>query len=277
LACLSCAATLLAQDQPTPPPPQIQVKPSAATLKTLPNVPDDPSNGFSFGVWYWIPNGHSALQPGSQSTDPAVQHLKLPDPDHRGIGFRVTTPAGKYNRIEISGFQVKGNGSTIAGQDLNIFGNPFPQGDVLNTSYRVRNVKVGWEYLMYPAPPQSAFRIRALFQMQYVGQKATVSAPLDANASDASGSRSIFLPTLGLGFDIVPTKNFRFELRGSGMGFPQKSLILDGEGTAVVRVSHFEVVGGGKYFRYRSSPKKDQFFQGTLAGPFVGIRFNFRK
>ena len=252
------------------------MKPSAATLKTLPDVPDDPSNGWSVGLWYWIPNGHSALQPGYQSTNPPAQYLKLPDPDHRGLGFRVTTPAGKYSRIAISGFQVKGHGNTTASNDLTLFGNPFPKGDALDVSYRVRNVKAGWEYLMYPAPPQSAFRIRALFEMQYVGQTATISAPLDTNSTPATGSRSIFLPTLGLGFDIVPSKIFRLEIRGSGMAWPEKSLILDGEATAVVRVSHFEVVGGAKYFRYKSSPNKDQFFQGTLAGPFAGIRYNFR-
>ncbi len=254
----------------------MQVSPSAATLKTLPDVPDDPSNGFSIGVWYWVPNGHSALQPGAQSTNPAAQHLRLPDPDKRGIGFRITTPAGKYNRIEISGFQVKGNGSSTATSDLNFFGNPFPSGDVLNTSYRVRDVKVGWQYLMYPAPPQSAFRFRALFEMQYVGQRATISAPADVNAAVSDGSRTIFWPTLGLGADIVPSKHFRLEVRGSGFGLPNKAIILDGEATAVISVSHVQVVGSYKYFRWRSSPGKDEFFQGTLTGPTVGLRYTFR-
>jgi hypothetical protein len=276
-ACVFFAVSALGQGQvpATPPTPTTQTQ--NVPTRTLPNVPEDTFNGWSFGAMYWLTNGNSDLLPGQQSADPTAQHLALGQINHRAIGARLVTPAGKYNRLVISGFEAKGSGSSTAKIDQTYFGQTFPLGDVLQDNYRVRNVKVSWNYLMYPAPPTSAFRIKALFEVQYVGARASVSAPLDPDALNAVGSRTIFLPTIGLGFDIVPSKNFHFEFAGSGFGLPQKSLILDGEASAVVRVSHIELAFGGKYFRYRTSPKKDEFIQGNLYGPYVGIRWVFGK
>jgi hypothetical protein len=277
-ACLAATCVLMAQDPGAPQPPPAKVQTQPVPTKTIPNVPDDPSNGWSIGAIYWLTQGHSDLLPGKESTDPNAQHLRLPDADKRALGVRLTTPAGKYNRLVIEGWQAKGSGTQTATQDLTFFGTTFPQGDILENSYRVRNIKATWEYLMYPAPPQSAFRLRALFAMEYVGAKATISAPLDTtNNPYATGTRSIFLPTLGLGVDIVPSRNFRVEVRGSGFGWAGKSLILDADATLAVRVKHAEIVAGGKYFRYRTSPGKDEFLQGKLYGPHVGIRWVFGK
>jgi hypothetical protein len=158
---------------------------------------------------------------------------------------------------------------------LNFFGNPFLLGDKLQVNYRIRNVKATWDYLMYPAPPTSKLRYKALFGFEYVGARPTINAPLDTSATQAQGSRNVFLPTLGVGVDFVANKYIRMELRPSAMAFPHKAYILDGDASIVVSVRHVEVVGGGRYFHFRTSPNSDQFIRATLTGPYLGVRYTF--
>ncbi len=271
LCMLSQTAVMGQTPQPTTP------QPSQGTLKTLPNIPDDSFNSWAFGVNYWLTSGPSSLLPGTQSADPASQHLQLPNADKRALGVTLIAPAGKYNRLEISGWEARGSGTSTAPVDVTYFGQTFAQGDLLQSSYRVRNIKVSYNYLTYPSPPTSKFRFKTLYEMQYVGARADISAPYDLFAVPTNGTRNIFLPTLGVGADIVPNDNVHLEIKGSGMGLPGKSLILDGEALAVVRVRSIEVVAGAKYFRYRTSPNKDEFIQGRLFGPTVGIRYVFGK
>jgi hypothetical protein len=277
-ACLLLEINVAGQT-PEPGPPQTTTPPivERKTTRVIPDVPDAASNSWSIGGFYWVTGGSATLLAGSQSTDPSIQNLVLPTPKDQTPGFRITTPAGKYNRIEISGFQTNTNGTTTATQDLNFFGNPFTLGDKLQTNYRIRNVKADWDYLMYPAPPTSKLRFKALFGFEYIGARATISAPLDTNATTAQGSRNLFLPTLGVGVDFVANKYIRLELRPSAMAFPHKSYIIDGEASIVVSVGHIEVVGGGRYLHFRTSPNSDQYVRATLTGPSIGIRYTLGK
>ena len=275
-ACLLLEINVAGQT-PEPGPPQTTPPPTVETKTTrvVPNVPDDPSDGWSIGAIYWLSSGPGDLLAGKQSTNPAVQNLVLPRFDKRTPGIRITTPAGKYNRLEISGFQAQSSGSSTAAIDLNFFGNPFPTGDLLQSSLRVRNVKVSWNYLMYPAPPTSKIRFKALFEFQYVSARTTINAPFDLNATQALGTRNIFLPTLGLGTDIVPSRHFRLEVKGSGFALPHRSYIADAEADAVVSAWRIELAGGARYYHFRTSPNSDQYVRGTLFGPFVSLRFLF--
>jgi hypothetical protein len=265
----------VAGQTPEPGPPQSTPPPTVErkTTRTVPNVPDDPSNGWSIGATYWLSSGPADLLAGAASTNPAVQNLVLPRFDKRTPGIRITTPAGKYNRLEISGFQAQSSGTSKAPIDLNLFGNPFPTGDTLQTNLRVRNVKVSWNYLMYPAPPTSKIRFKALFEFQYLSARTTIAAPLDTNATNTLGTRNAFLPTLGLATDIVPSSHFRVEVKASGFALPHRSYIADGEASAVFRAWHLELAGGARYYHFRTSAQSDEYIRGTLFGPFVSIRF----
>jgi hypothetical protein len=255
---------------PNAPPPQ-----ATRTTRAVPNIPDDPFNTWAFGLNYWLNTGPSDLLPGSQSANPPAQHLMLAGANKKSFGFTFIAPAGKYNRLEFTGFQAKASGTSIAPVDVTYFGQTYPAGDTLLSDYRVRAFKVSYNYLTYPAPPTSKFRLKALFELQYVSSNVSVSAPLDLFTLPASGSRHIFVPTFGLGSDIVPSRAFHLELKGSGWALPGKSLIIDGEANGLVRVSRLEIVAGAKFYRYRTSPNNDQFVQGRFFGPQVGLRYVF--
>lgn len=259
----------------TTPPPTVPApaKPPAAGSKQ----DDDAVNDrWSIGAFYWLNQGTAKIIAGSASTNAAAQTLPLGDANKRAPGIMITTPAGKYNRLEISVFEAKGNGNTVAPVDLSFAGNSYPKGDLMATQFRIRTAKVSWNYLTYPSPPQNAkFRFKTLWEVQYVAARSTLDAPLDNNTFRSTVSRTVVLPTVGAGIELVPSKFVRFEIRGSGMGFPNKSIIWDAQASVVVRVKHAEILAGAKAFHFRSPPNKDMYIQSTMMGPFGGVRWIF--
>ena len=191
----------------------------------------------------------------------------------------IAIPAGKFNRLEISYFQANGVGNSTAPQNLDLFGATVPADDYLAINYRVRNYKVSWNYLTWPSPPENAkFRIKTLWEIQYTTIGASVDAPFETSISftPAVGSKYIFLPTFGLGGEYVPSKHFRIEGGGSAFGFPHKAELWDAEANAVGRIGHFEIYAGAKIFHFKTSPNADNYFEGTLKGPYAGLRFVFK-
>jgi hypothetical protein len=194
-------------------------------------------------------------------------------------GAMLSLPMGKLNTLRISFFQTKRSGQTRATEDLTVFNNNFEAGDNLITNYRLRNIKVSFDYLSSPFPVNnSKLRLKTLWEVQYVSYKTSVEkteTDEDGNIipTFGEGSRTLIMPTLGLGLEAAPSKNFRFEAKVSGFGFPGRSIIGDGEVAAAVRVSRAEIRFGGKAYYFRTSPKKDEFYRGILYGPFVAFRW----
>ena len=286
------SSLMLGQQQPPPaptePPPQQQQNPSATTAP--PEIgKDDPDYGEPEGGFYWLTRGSSKLLPQAPPvcincglpppTPGAEQTLVLPSARPRTPGAFVSIPAGKFNHLEISYFQVYGNGTGYAALPLSLFGSNFAQGDFISPSYRIRNAQLTWNYLTWPAPPEdSKFRIRTLYSFNYTNVSTTIDAPFEASATftPATGSRNIFYPAFGVSMEYIPSKNFYFEARTWGFGFPHRADIADAEANAVVRFKHIEIFAGYKWFHYKTSPQSSQYFVGTLTGPMGGVRWIIR-
>jgi hypothetical protein len=285
------SSLMLGQQQPPPPPPeappQQQQNPSATTAP--PEIgKDDPDYGEPIGGFFWLTKGKSILLPQAPApcsidciapTPGQDLTLALPSARPRSPGAFVSIPAGKFNHLEISYFQAYGNGTGYAAVPLSLFGSDFAQGDFISPTYRIRNAQLTWNYLTWPAPPEdSKFRFRTLYSFNYTGVSATVDAPFEASATfvPANGSRNIFYPAFGVSLEYIPSKNFYFEARTWGFGFPHRADIADAEANAVVRVKHFEIFAGYKWFHYKTSPQNAEYFAGSLSGPMAGARWVFR-
>jgi hypothetical protein len=115
-----------------------------------------------------------------------------------------------------------------------------------------------------------------LYEVQYVGISSTFDAPADPDATPTSGSKTVILPTFGVGLEYHPTHHLRLEIKGSGFAIPHHSDIWDVQAAAVLRYGHFEVFLSEKGYHYKSSPQGDQYFTETLLGPFAGVRYLFK-
>jgi hypothetical protein len=273
---------LAGQQQPpaTPPPATAQAPP--AQPRVAPPVqtpePEDIERMFSIGLSDWVTSSASSgLHAGSQAILPPPHELTLPGKPYRAYGVMVTLPMKGSSRLEFSYDTLNANGNILAPTDLGLFGGTIAQGEPLHTTYSVRHLKMSYNFLTYPNPPQDAkLRIKTLWEFHYLQLYPGVTATVTAPDQPLTQSQRIILPAVGLGLEYVMSKHFRMELRGSGMTFPHRSAIGDAEGDAIVRIGHIEIFVGGKFLHFKTSPKSDTFMSGTIWGPDGGVRWVFK-
>ena len=76
-----------------------------------------------------------------------------------------------------------------------------------------------------------------------------------------------------MGIELMATKHFRFELKGSGFGIPHRAALWDADGFFAYKTGQFEIDFGGKAFHFKTSPKRPEYLRATMPGAYVGIRW----
>ena len=296
---LFCSCLLLAvqvslcsaQEPPQPPPPAQQPPVSATPPAPKPQVDTQPTppkpapnqerdtggDAFSIEPIFWLTRNSPTLHKGQSSTATEPGNIDTLGKSKYGDGALITIPTGHENSLQFSYNRVQGRANTTASQDLTFFGNLFPSGDILSTRYTLQNIKVSWNYLTYPYPSSGAkLRIKTLWEVQYTTIKTNIDAPQDTTATFTQGTKSVILPTLGLGLEYHAGRHVRLEVKVSGFGIPGHSIIGDGEASMVFRTGRIETLLGGKAYYFKTSPKGDQFYSELLYGPYIGIRYMFK-
>jgi hypothetical protein len=233
---------------------------------------------FSISLFDWLPSSRdTGLHAGSKAILPPPHELTLPGKPYRDYGLLITFPMKGSSRLELSYTTLNANGSIIAPTDLGLFGGTIAKAEPLSTSYSLRQIKMTYNYLTYPNPPQDAkLRFKTLWEFQVVQLYPTVIATVTAPDQPLTVTQRIILPTLGLGMEYVPSKHFRMEIRGSGMTIPHHSALGDADGSLVGRVGRMEIFAGAKLLHYKTSPNSDTYMRGTLWGPYGGLRWVFK-
>jgi hypothetical protein len=282
------------QQQPPPPPPtqQQQPPPPPTGVEPTPPIPkpsvqlpaprpapaitterDTGGDGWSIEPIYWLAHEAPTIRQGRKNTVPNPGDLGFPGRSKYAPGFEITIPTGHENSVDIQVFEARGQGNSILGVTEAFFGNFYAIHDVLATSYRMRTYKASWNYLTWPYPSAGAkFRLKTLYEIRYTSVTANFDAPADINAAPVIGSKSSIRPSLGVGIEYHPAKHVRFEMKASGFAFPHRGDIYDGEASLVFKGPHFEVMGGGRIFHYKTSTNDDEYFTQTLWGPYGGLR-----
>jgi hypothetical protein len=256
----------VATPPPASPPPQ-----------GAPAVPDYPDpRTFTLGVFYWVtgPGTNPSLTTGRLARD----YETLPDlgKAHRSPGVELSIPISRTGELRFEGSQTKGDGNQIASADTALFGTQFYKGDLLATQFQVTRAKLYLDDLLYPHKfPVSRFRIKSLWEVQFVKIKSTIDAPLVTSGQTSNGSLQILLPTFGLAAEYAIAPHVLFRVSGSGFGLYHKSDIWDGEATLSWRRGAWEVVGGGKAFHFKSSPNNTQYMSATITGAFAELRWHW--
>jgi hypothetical protein len=277
---LFVCSMLMAQQAPPPPPPaQTQAPaaaPQAAPVQT--QEPETIERMFSVGLFDWLPIGaNTSLHAGSKAVLPPPHDLTLPGKPYRAYGAMVTIPMKGSSRLELSYTTLNVNGNILAPTDLGLFGGTIAQNEPLATTYSLRHLKLSYNYLSYPNPPQDAkLRIKTLWEFHYIQLYPTVVATVTAPTQPLTVTQSIKLPAVGLGVEYVASKHFRLELRGSGMAIPHHMSLGDAEGSAVVRLGSLEIFVGGRLLYFKTSSQQDTLMRGTLWGPDAGVRWVFK-
>lgn len=249
-------------------------------------MPDE--GKISIGVFGWLGRGQPIIDAGPVSgTDIFGNSVHIPAATPSRLTFQgqpkvfegadLTIPAIKRNAVRISYFRTTASGNLTVPTDLLLWGGNYTKGDYLSTNYRLQNVKISYEFLSWPFPIGSRkIRVKTLWQFQYTHMTTGFDAPLkstDNGPNTASGNKTLYAPTLGLGVDYYVTPKFRLEANASGFAIPHRFTIWDTDASMAYRVGRLELRVGGKAFHFRTSPKQDYYLRGTFAGALVGLRF----
>jgi len=234
---------------------------------------------FSISAFYWRPNsGQPGFRAGKFVADPTSGFLNLTSNPNRANGAMLTFPTGGMNRLEIGYWRVNDSGDVRAPAKLSIFGANIPSNGLLNTQYKISNIRASWNYLSFPVPVYDAkLRLKSFWEVQYTKFLPTIGFPeIKSNPAPIQPKQSVVYPGVGLGLEYVASRHFRLEARGSGMTLPGKSGYYDVEASAVGRVSKVEIFGGIKGFHFHTSSKQETYVTSTMWGPMVGLRWVFR-
>jgi hypothetical protein len=298
------AAPQVPAPAPTAPPSGTTPAPAkpavTATSTRTPEVSSrvNTGNAFSIEPIYWFVKGIPVLRAGEAwlagaGTSPGALSDNAANPgslDYNGKldrspGARVSIPVSKNATLRFSYFKANtATGVTTAPGNLNLFGQAVAGGDVLTTTSNLEGFKLSYDYLTYFwKRGNSELRLKTLYEIQRI----SVDNELDdfqvdttgalVNVNPISGSQSVFLPTFGLGLEHTLSRHFRWEARGSGFGLPHRGNIVDAEAQIAFRVSHFEVLGGGRWLHFKTSPKAAQYNVETMYGPYVSLRYYWKK
>ncbi len=110
--------------------------------------------------------------------------------------------------------------------------------------------------------------------MQYAKISSNFTAPLSTTAlSPAVGSKTVILPTLGVGITDYLSRYVHVDANFSGFMIPHHGALADADASMSFRYSKLELQVGAKVFYFKTSTHSDFYMKGLLAGPFVGLKF----
>ncbi|MEO8657607.1 MAG: hypothetical protein ABI693_04015 [Bryobacteraceae bacterium] len=292
------AMAALAQEQPAP--PQAQIPAPAETkppVTNLPNVPLGPppstkttyANDVVIEARYWLTKAEPAARFfGADATNQfSFKNDIGGNNNHSRPMILVGIPTGHGNRVWFSYAETTFNGGGFNPRALTFAGQAYDPQTLLYAQVKVRNFKLSWDYLTYPAPPHAMrkWQFKTLWEVQGVNMEPLISSTILSEDSTGlitdSGnttnkSKFMILPTIGAGFDTQPVKNVNFSVKGSGMLFPSHKFIYDAEAKLGVRViKHLEAVLGYRLFYASLGSKTEQYYRTNMTGPFGGLAWHF--
>lgn len=303
LLCLSALPSYLYGQNQTPatPPSTAPTAPSVPPASAAPasdTTPPSPSalappkytpnyvntgSGLSIEPVYWLPHGQPLLHTGDYNTTGTDGSFDYPGTLGRALSGNVVVPAGKGASVRFSYFQTTISGGTTAPQNLNLFGTPINAGDPVASQAKITDFKLSYDFVTYYWNFKGGdLRLKTLYEMQYFSVDSSIDDfQLQTNGTynivPTGGTKSIIAPTFGVGLDQTVSKHFRWEARGSGWALPHRSKIGDTEADIAVRYGYAELVAGARVYYFRTSRRADHFNDGTLYGPYVGLRLYWHK
>jgi hypothetical protein len=265
-------------------PPAASTRPAPAQAQTA--VPDYPDpRTLTIGAFYWIPapGKEPSYYGGSQAPD--YETLTNWGKPHNIPGIEVVFPITRTGELHFEYFRGKGDGNqNTSVPNLDVFGAGYVQGNYLATQYQFQSAKLYLDDLLFPHKfPVAKFRLKSLWEVEWVSIKGTIDAPIvdatlaaeDLAADSANASRQIILPTFGLAVEYALSPHILLRATLSGFGIPHHSDLADAEATISYRHGMWELRGGGKALHFKSSPNTDEYVAATVVGAFVGVRWHW--
>jgi hypothetical protein len=269
------------QQQPQQPPP------IDTSLKKNPAVPDYPDpRTLTFGAFYWLALPVNKLDVIGGKTAAGYGTLDNLGKEHFAPAVEVSVPLTRTAVIRFEAFLAKGDGTQDAPATTAPFGTSYNKGDFLSTQYQITGFKLSYDDLLYPYKyPVAKFRLKSLWEVQYIAVQSTFDAPLKPVTTDSSGNiisnsvsgtKNVILPTFGIAAEYAISPHVLLRAEASGFGIPHHSYVYDGQAYVAWRRQKLEIRAGFKALGLKTSPNTDQYFRDLISGGYVGILYHWQ-
>ena len=282
LLLLICVVSVCqAQNQPPAAPAPVAPAP-AAPRSTQPPAPDYPDpRTLTFGVFFFDPalaaTGPNLVTGSTSPDNETLDNLGKARPGSGGV--EVSLPITRTGSLHFESLLAKGDGNQTTTVVTDVFGVTYPVGTALVPQYQIFASKFYLDDLLFPHKfPVAKFRLKSLWEFQYIHMKNTIDAPAlnTASSSDtAIGTKQIFLPTFGIAAEYALAPHVLFRVDASGFGIPGHSNIWDGDVSLSYRHGSWEVLAGGKALHFKSSGTQTEYVTDTVTGVFIGLRWHW--
>lgn len=263
-------------------------------LPPLPKVEDvrmPGERGFSLGVYGWGAKAKIGTQPGAAVNVENPGGITASHAVKPGQILELAIATGAHNMLRITATNMRGNGSAVTPQAFAMWTAAYNKGDYIRTSYRLRNLKIAFDYLSWPFPvKKSRIRVHSIWQVQATNLKVGYNAPFEPT-TDSDGNeilddagnpvvfktdttKSIIQPGVGFGVQGYLSRRVSLDMRAVGFALPHRSNYWDAEAAANFRFGHYELRLGARGFHFRTTPRDEFWLHGTAWGPMVGLRWH---
>jgi hypothetical protein len=278
LAIALMAVPAMAQVTPETSPPQSpKAAPAAAPKAAVPDYPEPRT--LTIGAFYWLTQGGTQPSLSGGSLAPDFETIKDLGKPKKTPGIEVSIPISRTGELKLEYSRIKGDGNQTAPAVLDIFTTGINKGDFLATQYQMQHAKLYLDDLLFPHKfPVAKFRLKSLWEVQWVQIKNTIDAPFLAGTSLAetpSGTKTVILPTFGLAAEYALTPHVLLRVDGSGFGLYHRADMWDANALIAVRKGPVEVQGGVKALHFKTSPYSAEYESATFTGAFVGLLWHW--
>src|ERR1019366_2327424 len=181
------------QQPPAETPPQTEPQPQRLRLPPPPpkvvDVRMPGEAGYYVGITGWLPIGQIWTDKGHAASFTDPSKLQLAGKAQASPAVEIGIAAGLHNSIRVSYFSTKRSGPTTAANEMVISTKSYAQGGHLPSNAKLSDYKLSYECLTWPCPVEARhFRLKTLYQVQYITVKTTFDAPILSATPDSTGA-----------------------------------------------------------------------------------------
>lgn len=295
-AAASFAAAAFAQQPQGQQPAPTGEKPAPASQADKPNVPLAPPPSYKTDYakdWvvdlrYWLVRSDPQVR--IHGGDPASQFSFKNDIggslNNNRPWIEIGIPTKHGNRLWMSYFETTLSGGGLNNRALTFFDQSYDPSTLLNDKVKVRNFKLSWDYLTWPAPPNAMrkWQFKTLWEVQAINIAPTVTSTILVQNSDGTytdngtttaKSKLMILPSIGAGLEGQPAKGVDVLFKGSGFLWLHQKYIYDVEARIGVKVKFAELLIGYRRLYGSMGNTTEQYFRAGLSGPYAGLAWHF--
>ena len=232
----------------------------------------------SFQARYWLTDAAPEVRNGAGLIEGGLDFGEDLSRKNRGSReFVFGVPTGDGNRLVFSFFSTSHTGKGDVDRTFDFFGQTFDIDSALEAKYNIRSFRASWDFLSWPAGATKSdrFRFKTLWELQYLRVGGEVSTLDLETPIRSSQSKSLILPTFGVGFDWRPLKKLECNTRLSGFGLFNGGRVWNGEALCAWHVRGVHAMFGLRQFSANTARESDQYFNIRMGGPMFGLERRF--